>query len=64
MATNGKDTKNNRLVSRRIHLLRYIRYKNKLGLRYYAKIEDTTISDLFIKVSIKTEKQLMVLSGS
>ena len=47
-----------------VHLLRYITYKNNLGLRYYAKIEDAPLSDLFRQASIKTETQSMVLSDS
>ena len=32
-----------------VHLLRYIRVNNNLGLKHYAKIEDATISDLLIQ---------------
>ena len=42
------------------HLLRYIRETNNLGLKYYSKIEDAPLSDLFGKYRIKTENQLMV----
>ena len=45
-----------------VHLLRYIRDNNNLGLRYYEKIEDAPLSDLLIKAIIKTESQLVVLS--
>ena len=47
-----------------VHLLRYIRDKKNLGLKYYAKIENAPLSDLFRHTIIKTEDQLMVLYGS
>ena len=37
-----------------VHNLRYIRDNNNLGLKYYAKIEDSPLSDLLRQVSIKT----------
>ena len=43
-----------------VHLLRYIRGKNNLGLKYYVKIEYTTLSDFLIQARINTENQLMV----
>ena len=45
-----------------LHLLRYIRDNNTLGLKYYADMNDTPVSDLLIKASIKTENQLMDFS--
>ena len=45
-----------------VHLLRYIRDNNILGLNYYADMEDEPLSDLLIKAHIKTENQLMVFS--
>ena len=38
-----------------IHLLRYIRDKNNLGLKYYDNMNDAPLSDLLIQASIKTE---------
>ena len=43
-----------------LHLLKYIRDKNNLGLRYYTKIEDAPISDLLRKAIINNDKQLMM----
>ena len=45
-------------------MLRYIRDKNNLGLKYHSKIEDEPIYDLLGQASIKSENQVMVLSGS
>ena len=42
-----------------IHLLRYIRDNNTLGLKYYSHMNDAPLSDLLIQASIKTENQLM-----
>ena len=47
-----------------VHLLRYIRYTNTLGLNYYSGINDALLSDLLIQSIIKTEKQLMTFSDS
>ena len=47
-----------------VHLLRYIRYNKNLVLKYYADMKDAPLSDLLIQSSIKTENQLMDLSGS
>ena len=47
-----------------VHLLRYIRDKNNLGLEYYAKTEDTPLSELLIQYSIKSGNQVMVLQYS
>ena len=46
-----------------VHLLRYIRENKTLGLNHYADTKDETLSDLSRQASIKTENQLMVLSG-
>ena len=47
-----------------VHLLRYIRDKNNLGLRYYSKIEDEPLSDLLLQANINTESKLMVFYDS
>ena len=43
-----------------VQFLRYIRDSKNLGLKYYARIEDEPLADLFRKARIKTENQLMV----
>ena len=45
-----------------VHWLIYIRYSKNLGFRYYAKIEDASISDLLRQAGIRNESQLMVFS--
>ena len=45
-----------------VKLLRYIRYNNNMGLIYYAKIQDSTLSNLLIQSIINTENQFMVFS--
>ena len=47
-----------------VHLLRYIRDSNNLGLIYYVKINDTPLSELLRQDRINTKKQFMVLSDS
>ena len=47
-----------------LHLLRYIRDNNNLDLRYYAKIEDAPLSNLFREASINNENRLMVFYDS
>ena len=47
-----------------VHLLGYIRDNKILGLKYYADMEDSPLSDLVRKASIKSENQLMALSDS
>ena len=47
-----------------VYLLIYIRDKKNLGLKYYSKIEVAPLSDILRQASIKTENQLIVLSGS
>ena len=42
-----------------VHLLRYIRDNKTLGLKYYADINDTPVTDLLIQASIKTKNHLM-----
>ena len=42
-----------------VHLLRYIRDNNNLGLNYYADKKDSTLSDLLRQANIKNENQLM-----
>ena len=37
-----------------VHLLRYIRNNNNLGLKYYTKIEHAPLSKLLGQASIKT----------
>ena len=44
-----------------VHLLRYIRDNNNLGLKYYANIEYVPISDLLRQYRIRNGGQLMVL---
>ena len=47
-----------------VHLLRYIRDNNTLGLEYYANINDAPVSDLLRQASIKNENLLMDFSDS
>ena len=47
-----------------LHLLRYIRNKRTLGLKYYADINDALVSDLLRQAMIKTENHLMDFSDS
>ena len=47
-----------------LHLVRYIRDNNNLGLDYYADINYVPVSDLFRQPSINTENQLMDFSNS
>ena len=42
-----------------VHLLRYIRENNTLGLKYYADMNYAPVSDLLRRASIKTENHLM-----
>ena len=46
-----------------VHLLRYIRENNTLGLKYYADMNDAPVSDILRQASIKTENHLMAFSG-
>ena len=47
-----------------VHLLRYIRENNNLGLKYHANMKNAHLSDLLRQTSIKPENQLMVFSDS
>ena len=47
-----------------VHLFRYIKDNKSLGLKYYADIKYSTLSDLLRQVNIKTENQLMAFSDS
>ena len=47
-----------------VHLLRYIRYNNTLGFKYYADMNNSPVSDLLRQASIKNENQLMAFSDS
>ena len=47
-----------------VHLLRYIREINTLGLKYYADMKYAPLSDLLIQANIKTDNQLIVFSYS
>ena len=47
-----------------VYFLGYIREKNNLKLKYYAKIEYSHLSDLLIQAIIESEKQLMLFSNS
>ena len=45
-----------------INLLRYIRDNKTLGLKYYAYLNDTPVTDLLRQASIKTKNRLMAFS--
>ena len=45
-----------------VHLLRYIRENQTLGLNYYVDMKDAPLSDLLRQARIKTEHQLMTFS--
>ena len=47
-----------------VHILRYIRDNQNLGLKYYAYMNDAPVTDLLRKDSIKTENHLMDFSDS
>ena len=47
-----------------VHILKYIRDNNTLGLEYYADMNDAPVTDLLRQASIKTENQLMDFSDS
>ena len=47
-----------------VHLLRYIRDNKTLGLKYYADMNDSPVTDLLRQASIKTENNFMGFSGS
>ena len=47
-----------------IHLLRYIREDNTLGLKYYVDIIDAPVTDLLRQASTKTKNHLVTFSDS
>ena len=47
-----------------VHLLRYIRDNKTLGLKYYADMNDASVTDLLRQDSIKTENHLMAFYDS
>ena len=47
-----------------IHLLRYIRENKALGMKYYADLNDSPVTDLLRQSSIKTKNRLMGFSDS
>ena len=49
---------------RLVHLLRYIREKKTLGLKYYADLNDAPVTDLSRQANIKTKNNLMDFSDS
>ena len=42
-----------------VYLLKYIRYNKTLGLKYYADLNDASVTDLLRQANIKTKNQLM-----
>ena len=47
-----------------IHLLRYIRDNNTLGLKYYADLNDAPVTDILRQANINTKNHLMAFSDS
>ena len=47
-----------------IHLLRYIRDNKPLGLKYYADINDESVTDLLRQANNKTKNHLLAFSDS
>ena len=47
-----------------VHLLRYISENNTLGLKYYADLNDASVTDLLRQANIKTKNHLMAFSHS
>ena len=47
-----------------IHLLRFIRDKNIVGLKYYADLTDAPVAELLRQASIKSKNHLMAFSDS
>ena len=47
-----------------VHLQRYIRENNTLGLKYYADLNDAPLTDLLRQANIKTKNHLMDFSDS
>ena len=42
-----------------VHLLRYIKDNNTLGLKYYSDLNDAPVTDLLRQANIKTKNNLM-----
>ena len=47
-----------------VHLLRYIRYNNSFGLKFYDDMKDAPLSYLLIQASINTENKFNSFSDS
>ena len=47
-----------------VHLLRYIRDNKTVGLKYYAYLNDATVTDLLRQANIKTKNHLMAFYDS
>ena len=47
-----------------VHLLRYIRDNKTLGLKYYADLNDSPVTDLLIQSNIKTKNHFIAFSDS
>ena len=47
-----------------VHLLRFIRDSNILGLKYYTGLNDATVTDLLRQANIKTKNHLMAFPDS
>ena len=47
-----------------VHLLRYIRDNQTLGLKYYADLNDAPMTDLLRQANINTKNHLMAFSNS
>ena len=47
-----------------VHLLRYIRDNNNLGLKFYAGLNDAPVTDLLRQANINTKNHLMDFSDS
>ena len=47
-----------------VHLLRYIRDNESLGLKYYADLNDAPVTDFLKQANIKTKNHLMAFSDS
>ena len=47
-----------------VHLLKYIRDNKTLGLKYYADMNDSPVTDLLRQANIKTKNHLMAYYDS
>ena len=47
-----------------VHLLRYISDNKTLGMKYYADMNDASVTDLLVQANIKTKNHLMDFSDS